>query len=185
VEGQGCGVLEHVWYVSALTAACSRRSRPSRRLLAQAPRQARPLLKLVLARQARFENRLAAIGRGSRASLRNAIATDWRRITVTRLRRRKRRDLGRQWMFLAQFRPLLGSLSRSWYGSRPQARCVRRPRTYRSEPGHGRSGLGRWRRRRRIRWLRRCPALYDHVRVRYGTQALNEPDASSIAAAAS
>ena len=46
------------------------------------PRQPRPLLKQVLARQARFESRLAAVGRFSLAAPRKAIATEWRRITV-------------------------------------------------------------------------------------------------------
>jgi len=52
-------------------------------LLAQAPRQARPLLKLVLEWQSRPESPSHLAGRISLASHRNAIATEWRRITVT------------------------------------------------------------------------------------------------------
>ena len=79
------------------------------------PRQPRPLLKLVLGWLSRFESRHAASGRVSLASLRNAIATEWRRITVTLLRRRMRHDIGPNWVFLAQSRRLFGLLSRSGY----------------------------------------------------------------------
>jgi len=101
-----------------LTSACSRWSRLSRCLLAQAPRQPRPPLKLVLGWLSRFESRHAASGRVSLASLRNAIAAEWRRITVTLLRRRMRHDIGPNWVFLAQSRRLLGLLSRSGYRPR-------------------------------------------------------------------
>jgi len=44
--------------VAHITRACSRRSRPSRRLLAQAPRQSSSLLKLVLGIQPRCRRRV-------------------------------------------------------------------------------------------------------------------------------
>jgi hypothetical protein len=71
-----------------ITRACSRRSRLSRRLLAQAPRQPSSLLKLVLGGLSRFESQRVAQGWISLATFRNAIATEWRRIAVIWLSRR-------------------------------------------------------------------------------------------------